>query len=269
LLNLTSNKLMKENFSEMTDSCWQFVEKIIDNKRVRHHSLRTIVNAIFWINNTGSQWRNMESKYPPWQTVYYHFRQFKLRGIWEELLDCLAVEERKRNEREGTPSLLAIDSQSIKCVQFVDEDTGIDGGKKINGRKRTILVDTLGIPWAVKVTSAGISDNQAGIQALELLKGKVPRLQKIIGDHGYKTTFIEHAQREYEWKVEIAQKPESVQGFVPQKNRWQVERSFGWLNFRRRLAKEYEKTLESSEAMLQIAYITIIINRMTELVSKT
>jgi putative transposase len=110
---------MKVNFSEMTDSCWQFVEKIIDNKRDRQHSLRTIVNAIFWINNTGSQWRNMESKYPPWQTVYYHFRQFKLRGIWpgrraEELLDCLAIEERKRQEREATPSLMAIDSQSVR-----------------------------------------------------------------------------------------------------------------------------------------------------------
>lgn len=269
MLNLTSNKLMKENFSEMTDSQWQFVEKIIDNKRARYHSLRRIVNAIFWLNNTGSQWRNMEGKYPPWQTVYYHFRQFKLRGIWEELLDCLAIEERKRNERRDTPSLLAIDSQSVKCVQFVGQDTGIDGGKRINGRKRTILVDTLGIPWAVKVTSAGTSDNQAGIQALADLKGKVPRLQKIIGDQGYKTTFIEHTHEAYGWKVEIAQKPESVQGFIPQKNRWQVERSFGWLNFRRRLAKEYEKTIESSEAMLRIAYATIFLNRMTKLVSKT
>ena len=253
---------MKEKFSEMTDSQWQVVEKIIDNQRVRHHSLRTIVNAIFWINNTGSQWRNMESKYPPWQTVYYHFRQFKLRGIWEELLDCLAIGERKRQERQATPSLLAIDSQSIKSVQFIGEDTGIDGNKKINGRKRTILVDTLGIPWCVKVTSAGMSDNQAGIVALESLKGKVPRLQTIIGDHGYKTTFIQHAYEEYNGKVEIAQKPETTQGFVPQKNRWQVERSFGWLNFRRRLAKDYEKTVESSEAMLQIAYTTILLNRL-------
>ena len=112
------------------------------------------------------------------------------------------------------------------------------------------------------MTSAGLSDNQAGVLALEKLKGKVPRLQKIIGDHGYKATFIQHADKEYGWKMEIAQKPESAQGFVPQKNRWQVERSFGWLNFRRRLAKDYEKTVESSEAMLQIAYATIFLNRM-------
>jgi putative transposase len=101
---------MKENFSEMTETQWQFVEKIIDNKRVRHHSLLSILNAIFWINNTVSQWCKIESMYPPWQIVYYHFRQFKLRGIWEELLDHLAVEERRRNERQDTASLLAIDS---------------------------------------------------------------------------------------------------------------------------------------------------------------
>jgi putative transposase len=203
---------MKEKFSEMTDSqwqpaLWQIVEKIIDKQRVRRHSLRTIVNAIFWINSTGFQWRNMESKYPPWQTVYYHFRQFKLRGVWpgrraEELLDCLAIKERKRQEREATPSLLAIDSQSIKSVQFIGSETGIDGNKKINGRKRTILVDILGIPWCVKVTFAGLSDNQAGVRALESLKGKVPRLQIIISDHGYKATFIQHAYEKYGWKIE-------------------------------------------------------------------
>jgi transposase len=209
----------------------------------------------------------MDSKYPPWQTVYYYFRQFKLRGIWpgrraEELLDQLAINERKRQERESTPSLMAIDSQSVKVVQFVNLETGIDGNKKINGRKITIVVDTLGIPWAVKVSSASQSDNQAGIHALVQLKGKVPRLQKIIGDQGYKTTFVEHTESTYGWKVEIAQKPESQRGFVPQKNRWQVERSFGWLNFRRRLSKDYEKTVESSEAMLQIAYSSILLGRM-------
>ena len=145
----------------------------------------------------------MESKYPPWQTVYYHFRQFKLRGIREELLDYLTIEERKRQERETTPSLLAIDSQSIKSVQFIGSDIGIDGNKKINGRKRTILVDTLGIPWCIKVTSAGLSDNQAGIEALENLKGKVPRLRRVIGDHGYKTTFIQHSDKRYGWNVKI------------------------------------------------------------------
>ena len=214
------------------------------------HSLQNIVNAIFWINSTGCQWRNLDSKYPPWQTVFYHFTQFNLRGIWEELLDSLVVFERKRQDREVTPSLLAIDSQCVKSVQFVREEIGVDGGKKVNGSKRTILVDKLGLPLAIKVTGANISDNQSGILAIDLLKGKVFRLKKIAADNGYKNTFLQYVQDTYKWEVEIAQRPESSTGFIPEKNRWQVERSFGWLNFRRRLFREVEKTILSAEAML-------------------
>lgn len=253
---------MQTSFSEFTDSQWQVIDKIIDDQRKRKHSLRTIINAIFSLNNTGSQWRNLDSKYPPWQTVFYHFTQFKQQGIWENILDFVVVNERERQGKKSTPSLLAIDSQSIKKIQFTNEETGIDGGKHINGRKRTILVDTLGLPWSIKVTAANISDNQAGILAVDSLKGKVPRLQKITADMGYKTTFKEYIETYYKWAVEITQKPESTKGFIPQKNRWQVERSFGWLNFRRRLFRDVEKTVFSAEAMLQIAFISLIINRL-------
>ena len=253
---------MKTNFSEFTDSQWQVIEKIINSKRKRKHSLRTIINAIFWINSTGCQWRNLDSKYPPWETVFYHFSQFKFKGIWEQILDGLVIEERKKQGREESPSLLAIDSQSVKTVQFVSEETGIDGGKKVNGRKRTILVDKLGLPLAIKVTAANISDNQAGILAINLLKGKVNRLIKIAADNGYKNTFCQYVEDTYNWEVEIAQKPESSTGFIPEKNRWQVERSFSWLNFRRRLFKEVEKTILSAESMIQIAFISFIIKKI-------
>ena len=148
-----------------------------------------------------------------------------------------------------------------------EEETGIDGGKNVNGRKRTILVDTLGLPWSIKVTAANISDNQSGIMAIDTLAGKVPRLKKITADAGYKVAFKEHIETNYHWKVEVMQKPESTNGFIPQKWRWQVERSFGWLNraafrFRRRLFRDVEKTILSSEAMVQIAFISLIINRI-------
>ena len=161
----------------------------MDDQRKRWHSLRTICNAILWINRTGAQWRELNKladNYPPWQTVYYSFRQFKLRGVWEELLDSLVVKERKRQQREDTPSLLAIDSQSVKIMQFIAEQTGIDGHKLINGRKRSIAVDRLGLPWALAVTSANTSDNEAGRLVVDRLKGKVPRLKMIAADHGYK-----------------------------------------------------------------------------------
>ena len=258
---------MNQSFQELTDSQWQVIQLILNDKRKRWHSLRTIINAILWINYTGLQWRELDKMTGdqlPWPSVYYYFRQFKLRGIWEQILDSLVIKERKRQQRDSTPSLLAIDSQSVKIMQFIEEETGIDANKKINGRKRSILVDRLGLPWSLAVTSANRSDNEAGCLAVDRLKGKVPSLQVIAADHGYKISFIDHIESEYGWRVEIAQKPESGQGFIPEKNRWPVERSFGWLNFRRRLFRDVEKTVESSEAMLRIGFISILINRLAK-----
>lgn len=253
---------MRKSFTPLTDSNWQLIEKIIGKQRKSKHSLRTILDAIFWLNYTGVQWREMKEIYPPWETVYYHFRKMKLNGIWEHILQSLVDLERKRQGKEESPSLLAIDSQSVKTVQFISNETGIDGNKKINGRKRTLLVDTLGLPLSIKVSSANVSDNEAGIKALEEIKGGVPRLKKITADNGYKLTFTQHVKVNFGWEIEIAQKPESTKGFIPQKNRWQVERSFSWLNFRRRLFKDVEKLVESSEAMLRIAFISFITSRL-------
>ena len=140
---------MQEKFSDLTDSEWEVIKEIIDNQRKIKHEKRVIINALLWLLTTGSQWRNMESKYPPWQTIYYHFRQWKKRGIIEELLAFLAVRERKKAGRQALPSVLAIDSQSVKIVQFTSEEKGIDGNKKVNGRKRHLAVDCLGIPWSI------------------------------------------------------------------------------------------------------------------------
>ncbi len=255
---------MQPCYQELTDYQWEIIEKIIDSKRKRWHSLRTVCNAVLWIVYSGSQWRNLESRYPPWQSVYYYFRQWQRTGLWEQILDALVVKERKRQTREESPSLLAVDSQSVKTVNFISLDTGIDGAKKLNGRKRHLAVDTLGLPWATMVTAASVSDTAAGCQLVDQLKGKVPRLKKIAADHGYKAGFIDHVSIHCGWEVEIAQRPESARGFVPQKNRWPVERSFGWLNFRRRLAKDYEKTAESSQAVLQIAFISFLIQRLAK-----
>lgn len=250
---------MKTGFQEMTDSEWQNIENILNDKRKRKHSLRTIINAIFWIVYTGSQWRCLDSKYPNYQSVYYHFAHFVQKDLWLQILSVVVERLRIQAQREGLPSLLAIDSQSVKTVQFTSESTGIDGNKKINGRKRTILVDKLGLPLVIHVTAANVSDNQAGILALEKLEGKTERLKVIAADNGYKNSFVDEVKNKLDVIVEIAQKPESSQGFVPEKNRWQVERSFSYLNFRRRLFKDVEKTVKSSEAMIAIAFISLII----------
>jgi len=152
-------------------------------------------------------------------------------------------------------------SPYVKTTQFISEEKGIDGAKWVNGRKRHLAVDSLGIPWTIVVTAANLSDSEGGEQLAQRLKGKLIRLKILKADKGYKTGFIEHIQENYGWQVEIVQKPQSSKGFVPVGGRWVVQRSFGWLNFKRRLSRDFKKTIESSEAMLQMAFIDIILRR--------
>ncbi|GAB3806546.1 hypothetical protein GCM10028819_42110 [Spirosoma humi] len=145
------------------------------------------------MNYTGLQWRELNrlKGSPPWQTVHCYFHQFKRQGVWVQLLDSLMVSERKRQQREETPSLVAIDSQSVRTMQFIDQETGLDVNRKVNGRKRNIAVDRLGLPWALAVTSASTSDNEAGKLVIDRLRGKAPGLKVIAADHGYKVSLVE------------------------------------------------------------------------------
>jgi putative transposase len=260
---------MQEQFTELTDSQWQIINKYLPIQRKRKHCLRNITNAILWMVRVGGQWRNLESKYPKWQTVYYYFRRWKKAGIIETIHDELVKTERKRQNRDESPSLGSIDTQTVKVVPFISDDKGIDGNKKINGRKRHIIVDTCGLIIAVIVHAANVSDSAGAKILFEKLKGKFPRLTKILADEGYKTSVVEWVNLTFEWVFEIVQKIDVPKGFLPQKNRWQVERTFGWLNFFRRLSKDYEKSAESSEAMMQLALISIMLNRQTKFNSKT
>ena len=255
---------MQKRFTELTDSQWQCIEKILEKeqgKRKRRHDLRRVMNAILWITRTGVQWRNLNSKYPCWSIVYYYFNKWQKMGILKKLLSSLVKAERVRNGREAEASRLAIDSQSVKKVSFVHLDTGIDGGKKVNGRKRHLAVDSLGLPIAIAVTSAQVHDGQGGFELLWQVEESSNRLSTICADLAYRGEFSDVVENIYKWKIEITQKPESAQGFVPQKGRWQVERSISWLNFFRRLAKDYERTTASAVAFIQLAFCSIILAR--------
>ena len=154
-----------------------------------------------------------------------------------------------------------IDTQTVKIAPFISEHKGVDGNKKINGRKRHLIVDTCGLIIAVIVHAGNISDTAGAKIIVEKVKNKFPRLTKILADEGYKTSVVEWIKLNFKWTLEIVQKAEVPKGFLPQKNRWQVERTFSWLNFFRRLSKDYEKTIQSSEAMIQLALISIMLNR--------
>jgi transposase len=159
-----------------------------------------------------------------------HFRKWQQEGVWEQIPDSLVVDERVQQARVASPSLVIFDSQSVKKMHFISLDSGIDGGKNVKGLKRHLAVDTLGLPWALTVTAANISDTAAGCELIDQLRGKVPRLAKITADHGYKPTFSNYGNQQG-WLVEIVQRPESSQGFIQEKNRWPVERSFALAEF--------------------------------------
>lgn len=254
-------KFKREQFTKLTNSQWKVIEKLVNTGRKRKYSLRKIVNAMLKITRTGTQWRNLEKAYPAWQVIYYYFRKWQREGTYALILGQLVEQERQRQGRLPQASASAVDSQSVKKGSLVSLDTGIDGGKLVNGRKRHLAVDSLGLPLAIHVGSANIADGEAGKELLWQLDKASDRLALIRADSAYKGTFAVCADY-YNWKVEITQKSESQQGFVPQTGRWQVERSFAWFNFFRRLSRDYEKTVESSLAFIQLAFIDIILARV-------
>lgn len=249
----------RKKFRELTDSQWQIIEQLLDpNKRKRKNSLREVLNAILKIASTGMQWRELDSKYPPWQTVFYYFQKWQKDGSFLLILRHLRKSLRLQLGRFAEASMVAIDSQSVKKGPFVSQDTGIDGNKNINGRKRHFAVDSLGLPLVIDVSAANQNDGVFGLELLWQLEQESKRLELIRADQAYIGVFQEAAAY-YHWQVEISQKPESKKGFVPQKGRWQVERSFAWLNFFRRLDKDHEKTTQSAIAFNQIAFVSIIL----------
>ena len=242
---------MQSHYTRLTDSQWVNIVEYLSNHRKRKHDLRDIVDAILWYLRLGGQWRNLPENYPPWQSVYYYFRKWKRDGSLDRLNEGLNRKERTRQGKEESPSLLSIDSQSIKAAPFVSKEKGIDGNKKINGRKRHIITDTLGLVWGVVVHAANQSDGSKAQQVVEPLVGYLHRMKKILADAAYQKVFMNWVNENLLGvELEISSKPPSTQGFVPVKWRWVTEQTFARFNFFRRLDKDYEKTVESAEAWI-------------------
>lgn len=252
---------MRTQFTELTDAQWQVIEKLINTGRKRRTCLRSVVNALRWLTQTGCQWRNLTDRYPAWQTVYYYFRQWTARQIWQRVLQHLVGLERQRQGRPRQPSRLAVDSQSVRKGLWVSHDTGVDGNKRVNGRKRHFAVDSLGLLVGVYVSAANIQDGVAGTELLWQFDRFDERLALIVADSSYQGDFEIHASY-CGYRVEISQRPKSASGFVPQKGRWQVERSFAWLNAYRRLSRDYEKTVFAAETFIRMAFIDMILAKI-------
>ncbi len=257
--------------TDLTDAEWDIINPILPEpksgpgKSGRPASdLRKIVNGIIYLNKTGGQWRMPPKEYGPWSTVYGYFSRWSKAEIWKKIMDFLRKMERKRQGRKAEPSAGSIDSQSVKSG-IQGEAVGIDGGKKVKGRKRHILVDTLGLILAVIVTSANEGERKGLKMLMKDYFGKgVTRLRKIWADAGYSGIAI------YEWvrglkkthKIDLEVNKNEGRGSNVIKKRWVVERTFAWIfNFRRN-SKDYETLTENSEAMLQISMISILIRRL-------
>jgi len=247
-----------KKFTDLSDAQWAILQNFVDTGRKIQKDLRMVVNCILKVTRTGTQWRNIDDKYGPWESIYYYFRKWTKNGIFDAIIVHLVQKERIRQGRKPTATAGAIDSQTVKKVSLISLDTGIDGGKLINGRKRNIVVDTLGLPLAIYVCAANIHDSVCGIELFPTLYKTSKELKLIRADGAYKGEFVVAAG----WcgyTIEITQKPPSEQGFIPQTGRWQVERSFAWENFYRRLSKDFEKTVDSSVAFMQLAFSSIIL----------
>ncbi|MEN3616234.1 IS5 family transposase, partial [Plantactinospora sp. ZYX-F-223] len=208
--------------------------------RTATHDLREIFNAILYVNRTGIAWRYLPHDLPPWQTVYWYFTTWTTDGIFTQLNYDLTGLARTKAGRAAQPTASVIDTQSVKTSTNAPLPTqGIDAGKKIVGRKRGIVTDTLGLLLAVIVTAASASDNTIGIDLLNQAKATHPTLAKTWVDAGFKNKVIEHGAA-LGIDVEVVTKEPHIRGFSVVKRRWVVERSLGWIMLHRRLARDYE-----------------------------
>jgi len=224
-------------------------------------SLRQILNAIFYVLKTGCQWRQLPRDFPPWSAVYDHFRRWRLDGTWARLHDSLRARRRRKLGRHKHPTAGCLDSQSVKGSSTPGA-RGFDAGKKINARKRHLLVDTLGLLRVVLVTAASVQDRDGARQLLRHLPGSCKKLRKIWVDGGYSGTLVEWVTRRFQFILAVVLRPKETRRFVLLPRRWVVERTFAWLNLSRRLSKDYERLMQTSETWIYLVMIRLMANRL-------
>lgn len=253
--------------SDMTDAEWGKIELLLPppagTGRPRTTCLRSAVNAIFYLLQSGCQWDMLPKDFPPWQTVYRYFRDWRNNGTWERIHDALYRSVRDLEGREESPTLAIIDAQSTKTGPDARGDVGFDGGKNVKGRKRHIAVDILGMVLKAYVHSAGIQDRDGAALVLDQITSRFPFIEKVIADGAYAGPI---AQSNSPRPIEIVKRSDTAKGFVVLPKRWIVERTFAWLGINRRLSKDFERFAETALAFIHTAMIKLMSRRLARYV---
>ena len=260
--------------SDLSDAEWHIIEPLIpaarcSTERGGHpvvHDKRGILDAIFHLLRTGCSWRQLPSDFPPWQTVYWYYAKWAEDGTIDQVQDALRRQVRELEGREQTPSAAIIDAQVVKGADTVGtESRGYDAGKT-NGRKRHVIVDTVGLLCMVVITAASVQDRDGARTVTEKMHAAFPGVKLVWADRGYAGKFVDWAKQLFGLAIEIVRKLEGQRGFTVLPRRWVVERTFAWITKCRRLSLDYERRIDHAEAMVKLAMIGLMLRRLARAV---
>ena len=257
--------------TDLTEEQWNKIAPLVppvkSGGRPAEHERREIVFAIFYQMRSGAAWRMLPHDLPPWKTTYHYFRIWRKDGTWERIHDQLRGDVREDAGRKREPSAGCVDSQSVKTTDRGGVH-GYDAGKKVNGRKRQIMVDTMGLVWLIVVTAASVQDRDGARTLLAALATRMKRLRVIWADGGYSGVLVEWVRslrKRGKVRLELVNRSAQGKGFQRLPHRWIVERTFGWFNKWRRLSKDYEYLTETSETNIRVVMIHIMARRLAPL----
>ncbi len=257
--------------TDLTDEQWGLIKRHIPRAkkggRPRSTNMRRVVDAILYVVTHGCKWRGLPKDFPPWETVYYYFSALQARGRWRRIHYDLYTKVRRAAGKDELPSLLVIDTQSVKTGKCASAETkGYDGGKRVKGRKRVLMTDSLGLMVDISMTTANRHDTKGGKKVLSKYRNRVknPRVKKVVADKGFRGSMLSgYVKSAFKAVLEIGQNHTTVKtGFVPAKNRWVVERGFAWLGDYRRLTIDYERSMKHSCTMVRLAFIRLMLRRL-------